>query len=66
MPLFLTVALAAGSILLLTTAADGRLWQASHPSMAAAFDAAPYRTVAECLRVAHHSGASSTSCSSTR
>ena len=31
--------------LLLATAADGRLWQASHTAMAASFDPSPYRTV---------------------
>ena len=45
MPVFVAVVIAALSILLVATAADGRLWQASHTAMAASFDPSPYRAV---------------------
>ncbi len=45
MPLFVAVVVAAMAILLVATAADGRLWQASHTAVAASFDPSPYRTV---------------------
>jgi hypothetical protein len=66
MPLFFTVALAAGAILLLATAADGRLWQAAHSSVAVSFDPSPYGTAAECLRAAYQAGAPSSCCTSNR
>jgi len=66
MPLFFIMAIAVGAILLGATAADGRWWQSSHAVVALSFDAVPYRTVAECLRVAYQAGAPSAACPSNR
>jgi hypothetical protein len=66
MPLFFIVTIAAAAILLGATAADGRWWQSSHTTVAQSFDPSPYRTVAECLRVAHQAAAPSSACASNR
>jgi hypothetical protein len=61
MPLFFTLTIAVAAILLGATAADGRWWRGT-----VAFDAASYRTVAECLRLAYQAGAPSSTCPSNR
>jgi len=66
MPLFFTLSIAAAAILLGASAADGRWWRSSHGTMALAFDASPYRTVAECLRGAHQAGVPSAACAGNR
>ena len=66
MQLFFTVTIATAAILFGTTAADGRWWQSSRATMALSFDPAPYRTVSQCLRVAHQAGAPSSTCSANR
>jgi hypothetical protein len=62
MPLFFTLTIAAAAILLGATAADGRWWHGTVQY----FDGTSYRTVAECLRVAHQAGAPSAACPSNR
>ncbi len=66
MPLFFIVTIAAATILLGTTAADGRWWQSSHAVVTQSFDPSSYRTVAECLRIAHQAAAPSSACASNR
>jgi hypothetical protein len=66
MPLFFIVTIAAATILLGTTAADGRWWQSSHAAVSQSFDPSSHRTVAECLRVAHQAAAPSSACASNR
>jgi hypothetical protein len=66
MPLFFVITIAVTTILLGSTAADGRWWHSSHATMVLSFDPSPYRTVSECLRGAHQAGAPSSACATNR